>query len=129
MTRRADRRTDGQTDRRFTVSLTLLRILYETVARPSVRLSVLPVIRPPHAAAAGLLLRARRAGDRSTAARVRRSAANASSVTLSAEHRLVNGSGYSGPAGRVTTGLCPASSLKLNSAALSDLLWWNEPST
>jgi len=31
--------------------------------RPSVRLSVCPVIRPPHAAAAGLLLRARRSRD------------------------------------------------------------------
>jgi len=37
--------------------------LYETAERPSVRLSVCPVILPPHAAAAGLLLWARWPGD------------------------------------------------------------------
>ena len=37
--------------------------VYETVERPSVRLPVCPVIRLPHAAAAGLLLCARRPGD------------------------------------------------------------------
>jgi len=35
----------------------------ETGGRPSVRLSVLPIIRPPPASAAGLLLGALRAGD------------------------------------------------------------------
>jgi len=65
--------------------------VYETV-RPSVR----PIIRPPHAAvAAGLLLSALPAKDidRSTAAAagrpaaVRRSAANASNVTSTADVR------------------------------------------
>ena len=49
----------------------------------SVSLPVYPIYRLPHAAAAGLLLRARRSGsvDSSTAA----AAANASSVALSAD--------------------------------------------
>jgi len=37
--------------------------VYETVRRPSLRLSARPIIRPPHAAAAGLLLSAVTAGD------------------------------------------------------------------
>jgi len=64
--------------------------------RPGVRLSVCPAIRPPHTASEGLLLSAvprgdigrqlggRRAPSKSGAA-ARRSAANASSVTLTAD--------------------------------------------
>ena len=37
--------------------------VYVKAGRPSVCLSVCPIIRPPHSAAAGLLLCARRAGD------------------------------------------------------------------
>jgi len=56
--------------------------IYETI---ECRLSVRSIIRPPHAAAAGLLLWARRAGDIDRLLHGRRSAGNASSVTLSAE--------------------------------------------
>ena len=51
----------------------------------SVCLSVRSIIRPPHAAAAGLLLWARRPGDIDRLLHCRRSAANAGSVTLSAD--------------------------------------------
>ena len=50
----------------------------------SVRLSVRSIIRPPHAAAAGLLLWARRPADIDRFLHGRRSAANASNVTCSA---------------------------------------------
>jgi len=61
--------------------------------RPSVRLCVCPVIRPQQRRAAGLLLSAVRVGDidrqrraaSSSGAAARRSAANAGSVTLTAE--------------------------------------------
>ena len=59
--------------------------------RLSLRLSVCPICRPLHAAATGLLLWARRAGDirrwrrSSGVSAARRSSANASSVTLSAD--------------------------------------------
>jgi len=59
--------------------------VYETVGRPSVCLSVRSIIRPPHAAVAGLLLWARRPGDIDRLLHGRRSAANTSSVTLSAD--------------------------------------------
>jgi len=53
--------------------------------RLSVCPSVRPTIRPPHAAAVGLLLWARRPADIGRLLHGRRSAANASSVTLSAD--------------------------------------------
>ena len=55
--------------------------------RPSVRLSVCPIIRPLHAAAVGLLLWARRPGDIDQLLDGRRSAAaaNAGSATLSVD--------------------------------------------
>ena len=53
--------------------------------RPSVCLSVRLIMRPPHAAAAGLLLWARQAGYIGRLLHGRRSAANASSVSLSAD--------------------------------------------
>jgi len=49
--------------------------------RPFVCLSVRPIVRPPHAAAAGLLLSAPPAGDIDRLPRGRRSAATASGVT------------------------------------------------
>ena len=67
--------------------------------RSVVRLSVCPTLRPPHAAAAGLLLSARRTGDidrllpcpalSSSGAAARRSVANEDSATLTSEHRRV----------------------------------------
>ena len=77
--------------------------VYETVGRPSVRLpvclSVRPIMRPSHAAATGLLLWARRAGDIDHLLHNRRSAAAAPQqqmravprcqLTSEAEHRLV----------------------------------------
>ena len=69
---------------------------YASVGCPSVCLSICP-IRPPHAAVAGLLLRARRPGDidrlrhavgpavSSSFAAARRAAVNAGSATLSAD--------------------------------------------
>ena len=59
--------------------------VYEIIGRPSVCLSVRPVIRSPLAVAAGLLLWARRPGDIDRLLHGRRSAASASSVTLSAD--------------------------------------------
>ena len=59
--------------------------VYETVERPSVCLSVCPIIRPPYAAKAGLLLWARQPGDVDRLLHGRRSAANASGVTLTAD--------------------------------------------
>ena len=56
--------------------------VYETVERPS----VCPVDRQQQRRAAGLLLSVSRAGDRSVAA-AQRSAANESSVVLTAEGR------------------------------------------
>ena len=53
--------------------------------RLSVCPSIRPIIRSPHAAAAGLLLWARRPGDIDRLLHDRRSAANASSVTSSAD--------------------------------------------
>ena len=53
--------------------------------RPSVRLSVHPIIWPPYAAAACLLLCARRAEDIDRCLHAATTAANASSVTLSAD--------------------------------------------
>ena len=65
--------------------------VYATARRPSVRLSVCH-IRSPHAAAAGLLLRARPAGDIDRLLQQRR--ANAGSATLSAyvvaEHKCLS---------------------------------------
>jgi len=59
--------------------------------RSGVRLTVCPIIiRPPHAAAAGLLLCARRAGDIDRLLHGRRSAANASSVTFTAGVEKLN---------------------------------------
>ena len=61
--------------------------VYETVGRPSVCLPVRPSvcpIQPPHAAAVGLLLWASRARDIDRLLCGHRSAANASSATLSA---------------------------------------------
>ena len=55
----------------------------------SVRLSVYPITRPPQSAAAGLLLLAQWPWDINRLLHGWRSAPNASSVTLSAEHRLV----------------------------------------
>ena len=49
--------------------------------RPSVRLSVRPIVRPPHAAAASLLLSAPPAGDIDRLPHGRLSAATASGVT------------------------------------------------
>jgi len=54
----------------------------------SVRLSVCPIIWPPHAAAAGLLHWARRPGDIDRLLHGRRPAANASSVSLSVDTDL-----------------------------------------
>ena len=53
--------------------------------RPSVCPSIRPIIRSPHATAAGLLLWARRPEDVERLLHDRRSAANASSVTSSAD--------------------------------------------
>ena len=53
--------------------------------RPSVCLSVCPIMWPPHAVAAGLLVRARRAGDIDRLLHGRRTAANAGSASLSAD--------------------------------------------
>ena len=68
--------------------------------RPSVRLSVCPIIRPQQRCAAGLLLSTVRAGDidrqrrapapSSNGAAARRSAANAGSVMLTAELTRLN---------------------------------------
>ena len=69
------------------------RGLYETVGRPSVCPSVPPIVLPPHAAAAGLLLWARWAEDVDQLLHTGRSAANASMsrcrLTQEAEYRLV----------------------------------------
>jgi len=55
--------------------------VYVTVGRPS----VCPIVCPLHSAAAGLLLWAQRAGDIDRLLHGRRSAANASSVTFTAD--------------------------------------------
>jgi len=60
-------------------------MVYETVRLLSVCPSVSPITRPSHAAAAGLLLWAQQEGDIDRLLRGRRSAANASSITLSAD--------------------------------------------
>jgi len=51
--------------------------VYVTVVRPSVRLSVCPIIRTPHSTATGLLLCARRTGNIDRLLHNRRSAAAA----------------------------------------------------
>jgi len=66
-------------------SLHAVNRIYVTVGCPSVRLSVCPIYRPLCAAAAGLLLWARSARGIDRLLHGRRSAANASSVTLSAD--------------------------------------------
>ena len=60
-------------------------MVYETVRLLSVCPSVSPIIRSSHAAAAGLLLWAQQEGDIDRLLHGRRSAANASSITLSAD--------------------------------------------
>jgi len=57
----------------------------ETVRHTSVCLSICPIIWPPHAAAAGLLLLVLCAGDIDRLLHGRRSAGNAISVTLSTD--------------------------------------------
>ena len=80
----------GSYGQEFGVLFFLRHSVYETVARPSVRLSVRVsvclshIIRPPHAHAAGSLLWGRRAEDIDRLLHDRRAAATASSVTLSA---------------------------------------------